>query len=47
MCPFCIATAAWIAAGVVSAGGASALAVAKLWNSNARERQQGDNHDKQ
>lgn len=27
MCPICIATAAWIAAGVTSTGGVSALAV--------------------
>ena len=30
MCPFCMATAVWIAAGVVSTGGVSALAVAKF-----------------
>ncbi|MEO8735161.1 MAG: hypothetical protein ABI380_01330 [Edaphobacter sp.] len=47
MCPFCIGTAVWIAAGVVSTGGVSALAVTKFWNSKAREREQGGNHDKQ
>ena len=30
MCPLCLATAAWIAAGVTSAGGVSALAVNTL-----------------
>ncbi|HEX8812778.1 MAG TPA: hypothetical protein VF742_12375 [Terracidiphilus sp.] len=47
MCPFCVATAAWIAAGVVSTGGVSALAVAKIWNRKAREREEGANHDEQ
>jgi hypothetical protein len=41
MCPFCIGTAVWIAAGAVSTGGVSALAVAKLWNKKTREREQG------
>ena len=35
MCPFCIGTAVWIAAGAVTTGGVSALAVAKLWNRKA------------
>jgi len=47
MCPFCMATAAWIAAGVVSTGGVSALAVTKLWNRKAREREQGGNDHEQ
>ena len=38
MCPFCIATAAWIVAGVVSTGGVSALAITTIRNKNARER---------
>jgi len=42
MCPFCIGTAVWIAAGVVSTGGVSALAVTKLWSKKAREREQGE-----
>ena len=46
MCPFCIGTALWIAAGAVTTGG-SALAVAKLWNGKARERQQEESHDGQ
>jgi hypothetical protein len=41
MCPFCIGTAVWIAAGAVTTGGVSALAVAKLWNKKAREHEQG------
>ena len=49
MCPFCISTAAWIAAGVVSTGSVSALAVAKIWNRKMREadqqQEQGGNHD--
>jgi hypothetical protein len=43
MCPFCIGTAVWIAAGAVTTGGVSALAVAKFWNRKARE--QGGNDD--
>jgi hypothetical protein len=30
MCPFCLGTMAWIAAGVLSTGGISALAVSTL-----------------
>ena len=30
MCPFCIATAVWIAAGAVSTGGISAVAITRL-----------------
>jgi hypothetical protein len=48
MCPFCMATAVWIAASAVSTGGVSALAVAKFWNRKAnREEAQGENHDEQ
>jgi hypothetical protein len=47
MCPFCMATAVWIAAGVVSTGGVSALAVAKLWAKKTREREQGGSNDEQ
>jgi hypothetical protein len=49
MCPFCVATAAWIAAGAVSMGGASVLAVAKLRliNQRARERGEEEGHDEQ
>ena len=35
MCPFCIGTAVWIAAGAVTTGGVSALVVAKLRNKKA------------
>jgi hypothetical protein len=45
MCPFCISTAVWIAAGVVSTGSLSTLAVAKLWNRNSHEPKQGENHE--
>lgn len=48
MCPFCLAAAVWIAAGTVSAGGVSALAVARVWNRKTREREQGgENYDEQ
>lgn len=49
MCPFCIGTAVWIAAGAVSTGGLSALAVTKLWNKKAREpeQEQGGSHVEQ
>lgn len=47
MCPFCVATSVWIAAGAVSAGGVSALAVVKLWNNKTREREQGGTNDEQ
>ena len=47
MCPFCMATAVWIAAGAVTTGGVSALAVAKFWNSKAREREQEGSHHEQ
>jgi hypothetical protein len=42
-----VTTAVWIAAGAVSTGGMSALAVAKMWNKKAREREQGGSDDKQ
>jgi hypothetical protein len=45
MCPFCIGTALWIAATAVTTGGVSALAVTKLWNKNAPQRQQGGTYD--
>lgn len=44
MCPICLATAAWIAAGVTSTGGASALAVStfrKNQRSSSDSRNQG------
>jgi hypothetical protein len=47
MCPFCVATAVWIAAGTVTTGGVSALAVAKFWNKKAQECEQGASHDEQ
>ena len=47
MCPFCVGTAMWIAAGAVSASGISALAVAKFWNKSTHEREQGESHDEQ
>ncbi|WP_157440050.1 hypothetical protein [Terracidiphilus gabretensis] len=51
MCPFCISTAAWIAAGIVSTGSVSALAAVKIWNKKTREPEQqqaqGGSHDNQ
>jgi hypothetical protein len=47
MCPFCVATALWIAAGVGATGGLSAFAVAKLRNNHVPERTQGEDHDHQ
>lgn len=47
MCPFCMATAVWIAVGAVSTGGVSALAAAKLWNKNAQVCEKGEDNDKQ
>ena len=44
MCPFCIGTAVWIAAGAITTGGVSALAVTKLWN-RAQESKQGGSDD--
>ena len=41
MCPFCIGTGLWIAAGLVSATGVSALAVAKL---KSKKEEQGGSH---
>lgn len=40
MCPFCIGAAVWIAAGVVSTGGVSALAATKILKAKAQERAQ-------
>lgn len=51
MCPFCIATAVWIAAGAVSTGGISALAMTKLSRKKTGESEpiaeRGANHDPQ
>jgi hypothetical protein len=40
MCPACIATAAWIAAGAVSTGGISALVLSTLRENKLRGREQ-------
>jgi hypothetical protein len=47
MCPFCVGTAIWIAAGAVATGSVSALAVTKFWNSKAQEREQEEGHEQQ
>jgi hypothetical protein len=38
MCPFCIGTALWIAAGAIATTGVSALAVTKLHNKKPSEQ---------
>jgi hypothetical protein len=43
MCPVCIATAAWIAAGATSTGGISALVVSTLRGKN-QETPANNNH---
>ncbi|RXH58149.1 hypothetical protein GRAN_1459 [Granulicella sibirica] len=45
MCPFCMATSLWIAAGAVSTGGLSLLVVTKFCNSKKPE--QRGKHDQQ
>jgi hypothetical protein len=45
MCPFCIGTALWIAVGVVSTGGVTTLAVAKVRNSKTHDH--GGSHVEQ
>jgi len=47
MCPFCIGTAVWIAAGAVATGGVSALAVTKFWNRKTEQREEGADHGDQ
>jgi hypothetical protein len=50
MCPVCLATAAWIAAGVTSTGGLSALAVKTFRGQNEeanttnKTSEQGERH---
>jgi uncharacterized protein YoaH (UPF0181 family) len=47
MCPFCVATAVWIAAGAVSTGDAAAVVATKFFNKKTRERAEGGSDDKQ
>jgi hypothetical protein len=42
-----MATAVWIAAGRVSTGGVSALAVTEFWNKETQKCEQGGGHDGQ
>ena len=49
MCPLCLATVAWIAAGVTSTGGISAMAVKKIRGRNQEATtnntdEQGESH---
>jgi hypothetical protein len=45
MCPVCIATAAWIAAGAGSTGGISALVVSRLRGKNQETTANDKNHE--
>ncbi|MGH9598014.1 MAG: hypothetical protein ACRD3K_14565, partial [Edaphobacter sp.] len=49
MCPVCIATAAWIAAGAGSTGGISALVVGRLRGKNqqltTKNHEEGERHE--
>jgi hypothetical protein len=51
MCPFCLATMAWIAVGVTSTGGVSALVVHSLRDRNQgstirnKNLEQGERHE--
>jgi len=53
MCPFCIATAVWIAAGTASTGGVSAFAVSRLRGKSResetinKNHEQGERHGKE
>lgn len=47
MCPFCVATTVWVAAGVVSTGGVSALVASKIWSKLTGVREEGGSNDKQ
>lgn len=44
MCPLCLATVAWIAAGITSTGGISAVTVKRLRDRN-QEATTNDNHE--
>jgi hypothetical protein len=46
MCPACIATAAWIAAGTASTGGISALVVSTFRGNKLRSKNQNSTTDK-
>ena len=39
MCPACIASVAWVAAGVTSTGGVAALVVSRLRDQNDRNKE--------
>ena len=45
MCPFCIGTAVWIAAGAVTTGGVSALAITKLIHKKSRQSAEGASNE--
>jgi hypothetical protein len=45
MCPVCIATVAWIAAGATSTGGISALVVGRLRSKNRETTTDNENHE--
>jgi hypothetical protein len=47
MCPFCISTAVWIAAGALTTGGVSMLAVAKFGKKKVQADEEGAGYDEQ
>ena len=47
MCPACLASVAWVAAGVTSTGGIAALVVSRLRDQNERDKEvEMDNSEK-
>jgi len=44
MCPACIASVAWMAAGVTSTGGIAALVVSRLRDQNDRNKEMDTDH---
>ena len=45
MCPACITTVAWIAAGAASTGGLAVLAVSRLGGKNGNKESDEHSHD--
>ena len=45
MCPACIASVAWVAAGVTSTGGVAALVVSRLRDKNGRIKEMDKNEE--
>ena len=47
MCPACLASVAWMAAGVTSTGGAAALVVSRLRDKNDRNKEMDTDKDQE